>query len=295
MLELDHLTKRYGAVTALDELTFSVAPGQMFGFLGANGAGKTTAMRVIMGVAATDRGEVRWDGRPVTQDDRVRFGYMPEERGLYPKMRVREQLVYLARLHGLPVSRAEVNVDRWLATFELSQRADAKVEELSLGNQQRVQLAAALVHEPELLVLDEPFSSLDPIAVDTLGRMLLQHAAAGGTILFSSHQLDLVEHLCDSVAIIDHGRLVMTGRLDDLRSAGRRRLVVELANGRTDWAEGLPGAEVLEHHGDRVVLRLDDGVDTQRVLTAAQAAGPVSRFAVEQPRLSELFLEAVAA
>jgi ABC-2 type transport system ATP-binding protein len=295
MLELDHLTKRYGAVTALDELTFSVAPGQMFGFLGANGAGKTTAMRAIMGVAATDRGEVRWDGRPVTQDDRVRFGYMPEERGLYPKMRVREQLVYLARLHGLPVSRGEANVDRWLATFELSQRADARVEELSLGNQQRVQLAAALVHEPELLVLDEPFSSLDPIAVDTLGRMLLQHAAAGGTVLFSSHQLDLVEHLCDSVAIIDHGRLVMTGRLDDLRSAGRRRLVVELANGRTDWAEGLTGAEVLEHHGDRVVLRLDDGVDTQRVLTAAQAAGPVSRFAVEQPRLSELFLEAVAA
>jgi len=295
VLELDHLTKRYGAVTALDELTFSVAPGQMFGFLGANGAGKTTAMRVVMGVAAADRGEVRWDGHPVTQDDRVRFGYMPEERGLYPKMKVREQLVYLARLHGLPLERAQANVERWLATFELSQRAESKVEELSLGNQQRVQLAAALVHEPELLVLDEPFSSLDPIAVDTLGKMLLEHAAGGGTVLFSSHQLDLVEHLCDSVAIIDRGRLVMTGRLHDLRSSGRRRLEVELANGRTDWADGLPGAEVLERRGDRVVLRLEDGVDAQRVLTAAQAAGPVTRFAVEQPRLSELFLEAVAA
>jgi ABC-2 type transport system ATP-binding protein len=295
MLELDHLTKRYGALTALDGLTFSVAPGQMFGFLGANGAGKTTAMRIVMGVAALDGGEVRWNGHEVTQDDRVRFGYMPEERGLYPKMQVREQLVYLARLHGLSASRAQSNTDRWLATFGLSQRADSKVEELSLGNQQRVQLAAALVHEPDLLVLDEPFSGLDPIAVDTLGKLLLEHAAAGATVLFSSHQLDLVEHLCDSVAIVDRGRLVMTGRLDHLRSSGRRRLVVELGNGRTDWADALPGAEVLERRGDRVVLRLDDDVDTQRVLTAAEAAGPVARFAVEQPRLSELFLEAVAA
>ncbi len=295
MLELDHLTKRYGAVTALDGLTFSVAPGQMFGFLGANGAGKTTAMRIVMGVAATDAGEVRWNGHGVTQDDRVRFGYMPEERGLYPKMQVREQLVYLARLHGLSTARAQANTDRWLATFELSQRADSKVEELSLGNQQRVQLAAALVHEPDLLVLDEAFSGLDPIAVDTLGKMLLEHAAAGATVLFSSHQLDLVEHLCDSVAIIDRGHLVMTGPLDDLRSSGRRRLVVELGNGRTDWADGLPGAEVLERRGGRVVLRLDDDVDTQRVLRSAESAGRVARFAVEQPRLSELFLEAVAA
>ncbi|HEY7281611.1 MAG TPA: ATP-binding cassette domain-containing protein [Actinomycetota bacterium] len=295
MLELDQLTKRYGAVTALDGLTFDVAPGQMFGFLGANGAGKTTAMRIVMGVAATDGGEVRWNGHEVTQDDRVRFGYMPEERGLYPKMQVREQLVYLARLHGLSASRAQANTDRWLATFELSQRADSKVEELSLGNQQRVQLAAALVHEPDLLVLDEAFSGLDPIAVDTLGKMLLEHAGAGATVLFSSHQLDLVEHLCDSVAIIDRGRLVMTGPLDDLRSSGRRRLVVELGNARTDWADRLPGAEVLERRGGRVVLRLDDDVDTQRVLRAAESAGTVARFAVEQPRLSELFLEAVAA
>jgi ABC-2 type transport system ATP-binding protein len=222
------------------------------------------------------------------------FGYMPEERGLYPKMLVREQLIYLARLHGLSPARAQSNTDRWLAVFGLSQRSDAKVEELSLGNQQRVQLAAALVHEPGLLVLDEPFSGLDPLAVDTLGKLLLEHAAAGATVLFSSHQLDLVEHLCDSVAIIDEGRLVMAGPLDELRSAGRRRLVVELANGRTEWADGIPGAEVLERRAGRVVLRLADDADPQSVLAAAQDAGPVERFAVERPRLSELFLEAVA-
>ena len=295
MLELDHLTKRYGAITALDGLTFAVDRGRMFGFLGANGAGKTTAMRIVMGVAAPDAGEVRWNGTPVSGDDRVRFGYMPEERGLYPKMHVREQLVYLARLHGMPPARARANADRWLEVFGLTERVDAKVEELSLGNQQRVQLAAALVHEPDLLVLDEPFSGLDPIAVDTLGRLLLEHAAAGATVLFSSHQLDLVEHLCDAVAIVDKGRLVMTGPLDELRSSGRRRLVVQLGNGSTDWADGLEGAEVLERRGRRVVLRLADHADPQAVLAAAQAAGLVVTFAVERPRLSELFLESVAA
>jgi ABC-2 type transport system ATP-binding protein len=295
VLELDGLTKRYGAVTALDGLSFTVGRGQMFGFLGANGAGKTTAMRIVMGVAAANAGEVRWNGRPAGPEDRLRFGYMPEERGLYPKMPVREQLVFLARLHGLPPARAQANADDWLRVFGLTERSGSKVEELSLGNQQRVQLASALVHEPDLLVLDEPFSGLDPLAVDTLGKLLLERAADGATVLFSSHQLDLVEHLCDSVAIIDDGRLVLTGRLDELRSSGRRRLEVELGTGRTDWADALPGTEVLERRGGRVVLRLADGGDPQATLAAAQAAGPVTRFAVEQPRLSELFLEAVAA
>jgi ABC-2 type transport system ATP-binding protein len=295
VLELHGLVKRYGAVTALDGLSFDVRRGQMFGFLGANGAGKTTAMRIVMGVAAADAGQVRWNGAPIGPDERLRFGYMPEERGLYPKMQVRDQLVYLARLHGLPPQRAADNADQWLHLFGLTERADSKVEELSLGNQQRVQLAAALVHEPDLLVLDEPFSGLDPLAVDTLGKLLLERAADGATVLFSSHQLDLVEHLCDSVAIIDDGRLVLTGRLSELKSGGRPRLVVELTTGDTAWAGGLPGTEVLQRRGGRVVLRLDEGADPQAVLAKAQAAGPVTRFAIEQPRLSELFLEAVAA
>jgi ABC-2 type transport system ATP-binding protein len=252
-------------------------------------------MRIVMGVAAADAGEVRWNGAPVGPDERLRFGYMPEERGLYPKMKVREQLVFLARLHGLPPDRAAANTDQWLRLFGLTERGLSRVEELSLGNQQRVQLAAALVHEPNLLVLDEPFSGLDPLAVDTLGKLLLERAADGATVLFSSHQLDLVEHLCDSVAIIDDGRLVLSGRLEDLKSGGRSRLVVELTSGDTAWAAGLARTEVLDHRGGRVVLRLEDGADPQAVLAAAQVAGPVTRFAVEQPRLSELFLEAVAA
>jgi ABC-2 type transport system ATP-binding protein len=296
MLELHDLTKRYGSVTALDGLTFAVRPGEMFGFLGANGAGKTTAMRIVMGVAAADRGEVRWHGHLVGAEDRLRFGYMPEERGLYPKMKIREQLVYLARLHGLAMERASRNVDAWLHRLGLSGRSDSKTEELSLGNQQRVQLAAALVHEPDVLVLDEPFAGLDPIATDNLGGILKERAGDGAAILFSSHQLDLVEHLCDAVAIIDRGRLILSGALNQLKASGRPRLEVTVSgDGVGTWADGLPGAQVEERKGDTVILRLSDGVDTQAVLARALAAGPVTRFSLEQPRLSELFREAVAA
>jgi len=199
----------------------------MFGFVGPNGAGKTTAMRIILGVLSADAGEVRWHGRPVDAAVRRRFGYMPEERGLYPKMRVRAQLVYLAALHGVtdPLAAA----DRWIERLGVAGRADDRIEALSLGNQQRVQLAAALVHEPELLVLDEPFSGLDPVGVDVLSGVLAEYAATGVPVVFSSHQLELVERLCEAVAIIKDGRLVASGAVDELRGPGRRvvREVVE--------------------------------------------------------------------
>jgi ABC-2 type transport system ATP-binding protein len=199
----------------------------MFGFVGPNGAGKTTAMRIILGVLGADRGEVRWRERPVDAGVRRRFGYMPEERGLYPKMRVRAQLTYLASLHG--VAAPEVAADRWIDRLGLGDRAEDRVEALSLGNQQRVQLAAALVHEPELLVLDEPFSGLDPVGVDVLSGVLAEYAATGVPVVFSSHQLELVERLCEAVAIIKDGRLVASGPVEELRGPGRRvvREVVE--------------------------------------------------------------------
>jgi ABC-2 type transport system ATP-binding protein len=199
----------------------------MFGFVGPNGAGKTTAMRIILGVLGADRGEVRWRERPVDAGVRRRFGYMPEERGLYPKMRVRAQLTYLASLHG--VAAPEAAADRWIERLGLSDRAEDRLEALSLGNQQRVQLAAALVHEPELLVLDEPFSGLDPVGVDVLSGVLAEYAATGVPVVFSSHQLELVERLCEAVAIIKDGRLVASGPVEDLRGPGRRvvREVVE--------------------------------------------------------------------
>jgi ABC-2 type transport system ATP-binding protein len=294
-LELDGLTRRYGPVTALDHLSFSVTSGQVTGFLGPNGAGKTTAMRAVFGLTALDAGTVRWNGRPVTLAERRRFGYLPEERGLYPGMLVAEQLEYLGRLHGLSPAAAASAAARWLERLGIAARAASKVESLSLGNQQRVQLASALVHNPDLLVLDEPLSGLDPEGIDAVGEVLAGRARAGQCVLFSSHQLDLVEDLCESVVIIDRGRVVASGTVDDLTTRGRPRLVVRVAADRDGaWAHGLAGVTVSESDGGALRLVLSAPADPQSVLRAAFAAGPVTEFAVQRRRLSEVFREAVA-
>jgi ABC-2 type transport system ATP-binding protein len=292
VLEVQGLTRRYGDVVALDDLSFAVAEGQMFGFVGPNGAGKTTAMRIVLGVLEPDAGEVRWRGRPMDREMRQRVGYLPEERGLYPKMRVRDQLEYFARLHGLSVGDARSAAGYWIERLGVAERADDRVEQLSLGNQQRVQLAAALVHNPEVLVLDEPFSGLDPVGVDVLAQVLADRAADGIPVIFSSHQLELVERLCEAVAIINHGRLVAAGPVEELRaSGGERRWQVEVADAATDWASGLEGVTVLEKHNGRVVLAVEG--DEQRVLDAARAAGRVSMFSAVQPSLAQLFRQVV--
>jgi ABC-2 type transport system ATP-binding protein len=246
-------------------VSFAVAPGQMFGFVGPNGAGKTTTMRIVLGVLVPDRGEVRFDGALLDATVRRRFGYMPEERGLYPKMRVRAQLVYLAALHG--VAAPEAAADRWIERLGLTERAEDRVEALSLGNQQRVQLAAALVHEPALLVLDEPFSGLDPVGVDVLSGVLTEYAATGVPVVFSSHQLELVERLCEAVAIIKDGRLVASGAVEELRGTGTGAVRV-LVEGVPDFS--VAGATVLDRGPRGVVLQ---GVDPDAVLDAARAAG----------------------
>jgi ABC-2 type transport system ATP-binding protein len=292
VLELQGLTRRYGDLVALDDVSFTVAEGQMFGFVGPNGAGKTTTMRIVLGVLEPDRGEVRWRGRPVDAETRRRFGYMPEERGLYPKMRVRDQLEYFARLHGLPAGEAGSAAGYWIERLGVADRADDRVEALSLGNQQRVQLAAALVHNPEVLVLDEPFSGLDPVGVDVLAEVLADRAADGIPVIFSSHQLELVERLCEAVAIINRGRLVAAGPVEELRASGaQRRWQVEVAGAAGDWASGLDGVTVLEKHDGRVVLAVDG--DEQRVLDAARAAGRVTLFSDVQPSLAQLFRQVV--
>jgi len=294
-LELDGLTRRYGPVTALDHLSFSVASGQVTGFLGPNGAGKTTTMRAVFGLTALDAVTVRWNGRPVTLADRRRFGYLPEERGLYPGMLVAEQLEYLGRLHGLSPAAAATAATGWLERLGIAARAASKVESLSLGNQQRVQLASALVHNPDLLVLDEPLSGLDPEGIDAVGEVLASHARAGKCALFSSHQLDLVEDLCESVVIIDRGRLVTSGTVEDLATRGLPRLVVRVAGDRDGtWARGLSGVTVSENDGGALRLVLSEPADPQSVLRAAFAAGPVTEFVVQRRRLSEVFREAVA-
>jgi ABC-2 type transport system ATP-binding protein len=292
MLELIDLTRRYGRVVALDGLSFAVEQGQMLGFVGPNGAGKTTAMRIVLGLLEPDDGTVHWKGKPVTEDVRRRFGYMPEERGLYPKMKVRDHLIYLAELSD--VGDAGTRADRWIRELGLEDRATARVETLSLGNQQRVQLAAALIHEPEVLVLDEPFAGLDPVGVDVLSGVLRKQVDAGVPVMFSSHQLELVERLCDAVAIINRGRLVAAGRVGELRTKHSRRLVFVRVDG-TDgaWATRVDGAKIVERNGSAVTLHLDEDADEQDVLDAARRAGRVRHFEMVRPRLSELFREVV--
>lgn len=295
VLELKGLSRRFGQVVALDDLTFTVPDGQVFGFLGPNGSGKTTAMRAVFALVALDQGEVRWNGEVVSSPARRRFGYLPEERGLYPGMLVSEQIEYLARLHGRNAADAKKASTEWLERLGIAERATSKLEALSLGNQQRVQLAAALVHDPELLVLDEPLSGLDPAGIDLVGRVLAEHAAAGRCVVFSSHQLDLVEDLCESVAIIDHGHLVAEGRVDDLTTRGRRRLVVKVAGDwNAGWARALPGVTVSRIEAGAARLVLAEDTDPQQVLAAAMAAGAVEQFGFEHRRLSEVFMEAVS-
>jgi ABC-2 type transport system ATP-binding protein len=294
MLEILHLTKRYGHVVALNDATFAARTGRLVGFLGPNGAGKTTTMRCVFGLATPDAGETRWNGRPIDQATRLRFGYMPEQRGLYPRMKVGEQLSYFAQHHGMSARTAKAAAVRWLARMGLEDRINSRLEELSHGNQQRVQLAVALVHDPELLVLDEPFSGLDPIGIRTMTEVLRERAAAGVGVIFSSHQLDLVESICEDVVIIARGSIVAAGPIDELkRSSGRRHLDVEVEGGDGAWIDGLGGAIVLEHRGGRVRLLVEDTVDLRQILDRASQAGTVRRFSFQPPALSELFMEAV--
>jgi ABC-2 type transport system ATP-binding protein len=294
-LELASLRRTFGDVVAVDGLTFSVVPGTLFGFVGRNGAGKTTTMRIVCGLLAADGGRVTWRGEAIDRRVRARIGYMPEERGLYPKMRVRDQLEYFGVLHGLSHVQARTAAIEWLERLGLGDRADSRVEQLSQGNQQRVQLAAALVHRPDLLVLDEPFAGLDPIVCDLLTEVLREQASRGVPVLFSSHQLELVEHVCESVAIIDHGRLVACGAVDDLRAGGPRRIRAQVRDATREWTAGLAGVTVVERAADGVVLELAPDADSQHVLDAARRAGRVVRFGEERPTLAELFRDLVAA
>lgn len=291
MLRIDRLSKSFGDVVALDGCTLTVAPGQMIGLLGPNGAGKTTLMRGVFGLIRPDQGAVTWKGRTIDRATRRRFGYMPEERGLYPKLPVRWQLVYLGRLHGLDHVRALTSVDRWLEEFSLLDRAESTVSELSHGNQQRVQLIAALLHDPELVVLDEPFGGLDPIAAAFMAETLQRLAIAGAAVIFSSHQLDVVEDLCRDVAIIHRGRVVLEGEVEELRAASEDRYV-EVTGGDHSWIRSLPDAEVVETTDERTRVHLGTSVGLDEVASLVAGTG-ATRFAFEPPPLSEIFKKAV--
>ena len=294
MLTFSQVSKRFGAVQALADCSFSVGRGRMLGFLGPNGAGKTTAMRAVFDLVPIDAGELLWDGRPIGLAERLRFGYMPEERGLYPRMAVAEQLEYFGRLHGLDTAAANAAASKWLERLGLGDRANSKLEELSHGNQQRAQLAAALLHEPELLVLDEPFAGLDPVAVRTLAEVLRSEAARGAAVLFSSHQLELVSEICEEVAIVDHGRVVATGDVDALRRRSqRRRIEVRLDGAPAQWLPDVAGVELVERRNGDLRLLAGRDVDPEAVLAAAERTARVVEFSYGPPSLADLFLELV--
>lgn len=304
-LEISNLTRKYGDRLAVDDVSFEVRDGRLTGFVGANGAGKTTVMRMILGVLTPNAGQVTTDGIALTEAMRRTFGYMPEERGLYPKMKVREQLIYFAQLHGLSKEQAAGNADDLLNVLGLVERGNDPVETLSLGNQQRAQVAVSLVHGPSALVLDEPFSGLDPMAVDVILSVLEKNAARGIPVLLSSHQLDVVERLCDDIIIISEGRIVAQGSIADLQklhSKGLHRLILR---GPADWlqTQTRDGVEVVEANIDKkngtttALLRLHEnaypGID-QQLLRAALDEGQVMTFMPEIVRLSAIFKEAVA-
>lgn len=293
MLQISDIVHRFGERVAVDHLTVGIGEREIVGLVGRNGAGKTTTMRAVMGIVRPSGGEVRWEGHPVRQADRLRFGYMPEERGLYPQMPVLDQLVYFARLHGRDKVTAREQARHWVERLGLGLRQHDRVVALSHGNQQRVQLAVALVSDPELLVLDEPFAGLDPAAVDTLTGILRDQARDGAAVLFSSHQLELVERICDRIVIMDEGRVLASGTLAELQARLPRRLRVQAAEpGR--WATQVPGATILEDEGpDGVVLGLEPGTDAQAILHAALAFGPVWYFGFESSRLSDLYRKLV--
>jgi ABC-2 type transport system ATP-binding protein len=287
MLEIRELTRRFGENTAVDRVTFEVPAGQMTGFVGANGAGKTTTMRMVMGVLGIDGGEVRWQGRPITRLDRRSFGYMPEERGLYPKQPIIEQLVYLAQLKGMERVRARTRVQELLERFGLGERSRDHLEKLSLGNQQRVQIIASVLPRPAALILDEPFSGLDPLAVDSMVDLLREHTREGVPVLFSSHQLDLVERLCDRLVVLAQGRRVAAGTV----TVPRFRLVL---GGDAGWVRDLRGLDVLDLDGTTALVEVRQDGAEQHLVAEATRRGDVHEFVRVRPALSEIYREATA-
>ncbi|MDQ2781761.1 MAG: ATP-binding cassette domain-containing protein [Actinomycetota bacterium] len=293
MIETRGLTKVFGTNRAVDDVSLTVRAGGLTGFVGGNGAGKTTTMRMIMGILEPTDGEVLWDGRPATRDDRARFGYMPEERGLYPKQPVLFQLVYLGRLHGMSAAAAKQAATEHLERFGLGERKNDTLESLSLGNQQRVQIAAAVMTGPTALVLDEPFSGLDPEAVDSMADLLRESAAEGVPVLFSSHQLDLVERLCDQLVVLSRGQVVAEGKVADLRRRGRtlHRLVVDRDAG---WVREMAGVSVVDVDGPTAVLELVAADAGDRILHEALRRGSVKELSTIVPSLSEIYREVTA-
>jgi ABC-2 type transport system ATP-binding protein len=295
-LVLENLTKRFGSVVALDGISFSVAPGEVFGFLGGNGAGKTTTMRIILDILKADSGTATWNGEPADQAPRATWGYLPEERGLYPRMEVLEQLVFLANLFHIPRKEGSRRAREWLERFNITDYATRRAEELSKGNQQKIQFIAAVIHEPQVLLMDEPFVGLDPVNVALLKEAFLEMRNRGATIVFSTHQMEMVEELCESVVLIDRGRVVLGGTVRDVRRSTGRQVIRLAVDGDTQlaWLTDVPGVKVVRPGQDYAELDVEQSVDPETVLRAALDRGlRVTQFLIADPSIEDIFIEKV--
>lgn len=292
-LQLENITKRFGEFTAVDQLNLCVEQGTMYGFLGANGAGKTTTFRMILGILNADEGKITWNGKRISYETSPDIGYLPEERGLYPKMKVMEQLIFLGQLRGMGKSNAKRAAGEWLEKMDVSQNAMKKVEELSKGNQQKIQVIAALMHNPKLLILDEPFSGLDPVNVEMLKNAILTFRNNGATILFSSHRMDHVEELCEQLSIVHHGKQIVSGALRDVkRSFGKQNVRLHSEYDLTALNK-IEGVTKVHPTIEGAVYQVESEEVAQRLLTAAMGLGPVRHFAIEEPSLQDIFIEKV--
>jgi ABC-2 type transport system ATP-binding protein len=292
-LQLESVTKRFGDFTAVDDLTLSVGDGTMYGFLGANGAGKTTTFRMILGLLNANEGRITWNNKPINYKTSPEIGYLPEERGLYPKMKVEEQLIFLGQLRGMNKTDAKAGLKNWLDRMEIPHYANKKVEELSKGNQQKIQVIASLLHNPKLLILDEPFSGLDPVNVELLKEAIIEFRNSGATIVFSSHRMDHVEELCEELSIIHHGKQIVSGTLREVKqSFGKQNVRIHSDNDLSKLAS-ISGVTSVSKSIEGALYQVESEHIANKLLTAALETGPIRHFAIEEPSLQDIFIEKV--
>jgi ABC-2 type transport system ATP-binding protein len=295
-LMVEHINKSFGQLHVIKNLSMEVKEGSIFGFLGANGAGKTTTMRMILDIIRPDTGRITWNGKDMREMPRRNLGYLPEERGLYPKVEVQEQLIFLARLNGLSKSAAVKQLDEWLERFDITGYRNMKVEELSKGNQQKIQFLATILHDPLLLIMDEPFSGLDPVNANLLKEAFLEMHRRGKTMIFSTHQLEQVEELCEDVLIIDKGQTIIQGSVREVkRSQGRNVARLKLDNDpQALWLDTLEGVQVKKRRQDYIEMQIQADLNPNLIVEAAlQHGGIISRFELTEPSLTDIFIEHV--
>jgi ABC-2 type transport system ATP-binding protein len=295
VLKLEQVTKRFGEFTAVDHLSLTIPEKEIFGFLGANGSGKTTTFRIILGLLDASEGSVSWEGKPINYETSDMIGYLPEERGLYPKLKVKEQLVYLARLRGMSKKEAQNECSEWLERFKIPEYADKKVEELSKGNQQKIQFIASILHKPKLLILDEPFSGLDPVNVELLKRAVLELKHNGTTIVFSSHRMEHVEELCEHLCILNKGKTVVHGSLKEIKRAfGKKNLVIH-ADFELGFLEKYSGVIKAGSTPEGIHLQIEGESIAESILQEITGKGFIRKFVLEEPSLNDIFIEKVGA